>query len=583
MGGAINQTLEQLALNDKLLPSKPSKGPKAVFPTFDPSYREFNEEGMSIIYNEDIPVRDGTKLRGDIFRPLNTTLDGNEKWPIVLAITPFGKQVPSERDQSKTPPSKEFDAGYDGVYMSKFSTFEGSDPAFWTKHGFIYVIVDSRGSFASEGTRTTLVTPVDALDAYDVIEHLGALRWSNGHIGMIGSSALGTIQWFAASLNPPHLSSIIMQDGWTDTYRDIYYKGGIPHLSFVRVLQDVYLSHGNAEKSPVSDLVSAALQHPTFDEFWERLDPDVTKITCPIYVISSFGDRGIHCPGSIRGYLKASAKTKFLELHPYRKWEWQLTPESLERQLAFFHRTLQGPDQHAAKSIDYWPAVRLHTTEKHYAGSWRSENEFPLARTIRSRYYLGNDQQLVTNSGPRFSNGLVTYEAKTGSVFWQYTFGQPTEITGTSRLHLIISISEGSDADLFVTLQKLDRHGNIVFFPYHTYINDGHVSWGWLRASLRKLDPNPTGDEVAPTFRKEDQQPLVPGRSVEVDIGLQPTSTLFRTGETLKVMVQGHDFGEYSPYGPVYRIPRGGTGCNQGQHSISFEGSYLEVPIIPPK
>ena len=228
--------------------------------------------------------------------------------------------------------------------------------------------------------------------------------------------------------------------------------------------------------------------------------------------------------------------------------------------------------------MDFWAPVRLHVTEKHYAGSWRSENEFPIARTQRTKFYLGQEDQLLPDSVS--GSDSVVYDAKTGSVAWQKVFTSPTEITGTSRLHLTLSISSGSDADLFVTLQKLDRDGNAVLFPYHSFINDGYVAWGWLEASKRKLAEHPFGDEVAHTFLEKDAQPLTPGEKVQLDIGIQPTATLFRKGEAIRLVVQGRDFNEYGPYS---QISRAGTGCNEGQHKIFLDGSYVELPIIPYK
>jgi putative CocE/NonD family hydrolase len=74
------------------------------------------------------------------------------------------------------------------VTCSIYLIFEASDPAFWTKNGFAYVAVDSRGSFASEEKFFSFITKSDGRDAADVIEYLGEQPWSNGRVGMIGAS-----------------------------------------------------------------------------------------------------------------------------------------------------------------------------------------------------------------------------------------------------------------------------------------------------------------------------------------------------------------------------------------------------------
>ncbi|PVH99798.1 alpha/beta-hydrolase [Periconia macrospinosa] len=259
MGAAINETFEQLAEHNKFLSYKSAGGPNSILPSFDPSHRVLTEDSMVLEYNHDIPVRDGIKLRA-----------------CGVSHNAIGQAGPF--DQAQIPPFKEFDPGYDGVHQYKFCVFQGSDPAFWTKHGFIYVAVDARGSFASEGAKASFLTPVDTLDADDVIEYVETRPWSNGHVGMIGASALGAIQWLAAFLAPPHLSAIVIQDAGTDQYRDMAYKGGVPHLNFVEGLRNIYKTHGNREGCPLGDLPLASQQHPTFDQYWERLTPKVTNI-----------------------------------------------------------------------------------------------------------------------------------------------------------------------------------------------------------------------------------------------------------------------------------------------------------------
>jgi predicted acyl esterase len=263
----------------------------------------------------------------------------------------------------------------------------------------------------------------------------------------------------------------------------------------------------------------------------------------------------------------------------YKKWEWQLTDESLERQSAFFNRVLHGASAAEAASTHLWPPVRLHVTHKHYAGSWRSEVAYPLLSTVRTKLYLDSSGHLQTEP-PALEQPLTAkYDALDGSLVWKIQFEQPSEITGSSRLHLRFAVGgEANDADIFVTLQKLDAEGNIVYFPYHTFIDEGHVAWGWLRASQRALDPNPLGDEIAYTHREVDARPLTNNEFVDLDINIQQTATMFRRGESLQLVVQGHDFGVF---GPRCQIPRAGTGINRAvENIIALEQSYLEIPMI---
>ncbi len=222
--------------------------------------------------------------------------------------------------------------------------------------------------------------------------------------------------------------------------------------------------------------------------------------------------------------------------------------------------------------------MRFHVIESHYAGSWRDEENWPLPGTVRTKYHLGNTGSLL--SQPISGDESVQYEGASGGTSWKITFPERTEITGSCKLHLNFAVGEGAtDADVFVTVQKLDRDGNAVLFPFHTFVHEGQVAYGWLRASKRTLDHHPVEDEVAHTFTENDARALEPNKFVELDINIQPSATLFRKNESLVLAVQGHDFGTWSEQ---CQLPRGGAGLNtQASHIIALKGSFLEVPIIP--
>ncbi|KAI5780402.1 Alpha/Beta hydrolase protein [Geopyxis carbonaria] len=568
----VQKTLDLLALNDKLLTFSPSSGPLAVMPTFSAAPRQFTDMGMSITYNHPITTRDGITLAADLFLPTNAT----GPLPTILCITPYGKQ--NVHDPSLAPPSHDFDPGLDGVTHSRHFVFEGGDPPFWTRAGFAFVAADTRGSFASGGAKLVFVGRSDGADGHDIVEHLASLPWSNGRVGMLGASALGHIQWQTAATAPPHLAAICVQDAWTDGYREIGYRGGVPALNFAASVRSTWLDHGNRPATPVHDTGASYAAHPFRDhEYWSHQRPALGRITAPAYVVAGFADKGLHLPGSLRGWRHAASTVKFLELHQFRKWEWQLTPESLGRQRAWFEHTLLGRD-----TLRSWPPVRLAVAEKHNAATWRDELTWPPAHTKMRRLHLAPDGALSDTPAPADAPALA-YDALTGSASWTTTFPAATEITGCARLHLRISTTSAAaarDIDLHVTLQKLTRDGAVVAFPYHTFINDGHVSWGWARASNRVLEPLPdtAGEMVEYTCTEGDAELLGEGEVVEVEVGLQATSTVFRRGEGMRVVVQGRDFGVYTERSPV---PRAGTGRNGGVHTVHLgEGCWVEVPVV---
>lgn len=104
-----------------------------------------------------------------------------------------------------------------------------------------------------------------------------------------------------AASHPPHLAGIMVQNAFTDMYRDVAFKGGVLHPNLLEGMNEIYLAHGNAENSRVLSLKEACERYPFYNEFWEEYRANVEEITCPLYMITSFADNGIHTPESIRG------------------------------------------------------------------------------------------------------------------------------------------------------------------------------------------------------------------------------------------------------------------------------------------
>ena len=69
--------------------------------------------------------------------------------------------------------------------------------------GFMVVVQDARGRFASDGTWEPF--RFDADDGYDTVEWAARLPGSNGRVGMFGLSYWGNTQWLTAIAQPPSL------------------------------------------------------------------------------------------------------------------------------------------------------------------------------------------------------------------------------------------------------------------------------------------------------------------------------------------------------------------------------------------
>jgi predicted acyl esterase len=167
------------------------------------------------------------------------------------------------------------------------------------------------------------------------------------------------------------------------------------------------------------------------------------------------------------------------------------------------------------------------------------------------------------------------------AVIFDHRFEADTELTGHAKLRLWVEAEGADDMDLFVALQKLDANGDPVGFIFYAFYDNGPVALGWLRASHRALDAaRSTPCQPVHLHTKEDL--LKPGEPVAVDIELWPSSTLFRAGETLRVLVKGSDI--YTDALPNLPFARHEDLRNAGTHVIHTGGAYdshLLVPVVP--
>src|SRR5207244_6448552 len=117
----------------------------------------------------------------------------------------------------------------------------------------------------------------------------------------------------------------------------------------------------------------------------------------------------------------------------------------------------------------------------------RAENEWPLARTQWTRFYLQPTDRSLSNDPPKDAATLSYATTGDGLTFLTPPMTQEMEITGPVAAKLFVS-SDTRDADLFLVLRVFDPAGKEVVFLGS---NDPRtpVGLGWPRASHRKLDP----------------------------------------------------------------------------------------------
>ncbi|MBT2134501.1 CocE/NonD family hydrolase [Croceibacterium sp. LX-88] len=536
-------------------PNKPPLPPR--------DYVSWEEEGLLIERNVEVPMRDGVRILVDIYRPASAP---DADLPVILGWSPYGKHGLSG---SLWPPS-----GVQDGWMSRFTAFEAPDPLFWCPRGYAVVFADPRGAWLSEGDlRHNGIG--EGKDCYDCIEFLAALPWSNGKVGMTGVSYLAAIQYLVASLKPPHLAALNPWEGFSDWYREFAYHGGIRETGFVpRGSDNLRFSLGRTE-----DTAANVRAHPLYDEYWQSKEIDLCAIDIPAYVVASWSDQGLHTRGTIEAWRQMASPDKWLTIHGDKKWANYYRPESRLRLADFFDQFLKGKD----RGVQSWPRVSIEVRESAHQRSMRSEREWPLARTEYRPLYLDVTQNSLREQ-PVPEAASIAYDPcdTAGEALFDFRFDQDTELTGYSKLKLWVETSGADDLDSFVALQKLDVAGRPVGFHFYAFYDNGPVALGWLRASHRELDEE-RSTPWQPVHSHLREQRLRPGEIVPVEIEIWPSSTLFRAGESLRVVVKGMDI--YRDALPNLPYARHEDLRNKGRHLIHAGGSYdshLLVPVVPP-
>jgi len=520
-------------------------------------------DDMQIEWDAAIAADDGLILRADVFRPL-----GDGKYPVILSYGPYAKGL-------------EFKEGYkhnwarlikaapevlDGS-SNKYQNWELVDPEKWVPDGYAIVRVDSRGAGRSPGFLDCW-SAREAKDLYDCVEWAGTQPWSNGKVAINGISYYAMNQWNAGALRPPHLAALCIWEGASDYYRDLCRHGGIlcDFIGDWYERQVLSVQHGVGDRGARSavtgetiagpetlapealaknraELGGEALRRSLVDDYYRARTAEFEKIEAPLLSAANWGGMGLHPRGNFEGYLRAGSKQKWLEVHGDTHFTHFYSRYGEAIQKRFFGHFLKGENT----GWDKQPKVALNIRRPGEKFELRAENEWPLARTRWTKYYLQPEQRALATDD-RFAlskqgeqqDVTLPYETRSdGVTFMTPPMTKEMEITGPVAVKLWVS-SDTTDADLFVALRLYDPQGREVTFIGS---NDPRtpIGLGWLRASHRKLDIRESRP-YRPVHTHDEPWPLTPGEPVELDIEIWPTSIVAPPGYRLALTVRGKDY-----------------------------------------
>jgi len=397
-----------------------------------------------ILFTKDlmIPMRDGVKLAADVYRPAVDGVPLSTRLPILLQQTPYNKEGSRLVDTAK--------------YLAS--------------RGYVVVLQDDRGTYKSEGVLTKYVG--FGKDAWDTIEFLAQLPYTNGDVGMWGTSYAAHAQASAAIVRPPHLKTIVlncggMYNGWDHKIRNhgafelaqqigwAFEQGAAqPNNPMARELLSrekasdwVASMHAKRGLNPLAiiknfeDFFFEQMTHSDYDDFWKQSDMNWSvayQQTADIPMLHITGWYDSYTGGSIKNYVALSKMKESPEKLLVGPWlhgqntvshsgNVEFGPDAAIQDFAtgmhlrWFDHFLKG--RATLTAADKAP-VRLFimgTGDGHkdangrlfHGGYWKTANAWPLPDAKPTTFYLRSDGTLSRQAPPEANSSTTfTYDPR---------------------------------------------------------------------------------------------------------------------------------------------------------------------------
>jgi putative CocE/NonD family hydrolase len=548
-----------------------------------------------------VTMRDGVRIAVDVNIPAEGPV--REEFPTVLVMTPYHRAWVTDK----------------GV-VDVLSDPDDNQFRVVSSYGYVLVVADVRGTGASFGYRSTVLAPAEQEDVNELISWIAAQPWSDGNVGMMGTSYQAITQLLGAAQENPHLKCIAPRHSLFDLY-DIVYPGGLLDNVFITAykLAVTYYDGNKTEPDygvwptkPVDADTDGSLLAQATKEHEKSFDMTEAAKTVP-FRDSKFtaGDGSVlgYRDGDVAGHLQ-QIEDSGVAIYNMGGWfdGWTRDTFTIQGTMTNFSKMLVGPYFHiqgfensgiehvrwfdwclkgVQNGIDKEPPYYIYTMGRN---EWRFADQWPLPEQQLTPYYFGPGN-VVTTTKPTGSGTYDEYltdytstsetagrwsclaavnceypdRAEVDKKNLTYTtppLQQDLEVTGHPVVHLFVS-STATDGALFAYLEDIDENGVV------NYITEGE-----LKASLRKLEPRPWKPDL-PWHRSyaEDATPLTPGQVEEIVFDLEPTSNAFLKGHQLRVSIAGWDASNFG--GPQFDPPP-----TLRMYRDSTHASYIELPVI---
>ncbi|MGH3255343.1 MAG: CocE/NonD family hydrolase [Streptosporangiaceae bacterium] len=528
-----------------------------------------DQQATRVTAELDVPVRmrDGTILRANVFRPAATPAA-----PVLLMRLPYGKDLPP--------------------------SVPAVDPVQAARRGYVTVVQDTRGRYASAGTWDPFRH--EGEDGLDTIEWAAGLPYSDGQVGMYGQSYMGFTQWSAALAAPAQLKAIAPAKTWRDPLNGFFYRGGALELGLLaswhlgvlgpdllarrfdgdateleRALTGLIDEHDSLASAgyrslPVRDF-EPLLRHDVVPSFFDFAHSPMARsvidhltiagkehlVTVPSLNIAGWYDLFIQDGIDSYNAMRALGVPSKLVIGPWHhgsngstvgeidfgmrsNGDWlDLSWSFTGLQLRWFDHWLRRADN----GVDAEPEILIFVMG---ANRWRTERSWPLPRAVDTNFYLHPDRRLGPEPPVPSTPDTYAYDpsdpvpTRGGAALMSPEFppGAYDQSVLETRPDVLSYTTDVLQASVEVT-------GNVTA---HLWAASDCVDTDFV---VRLCDVYPDGRSIGiadgivrAQFRDHSRAPslITPGQPYEYRIDLWATSNVFLPGHRLRVDVTSSCF-----------------------------------------
>ena len=553
------------------------------------------KQGTSMLLNVRIPMRDRVNLSADIYLP-----NEGGPFPVLLMRTPYDNTPMIGRGQALA------------------------------EAGYVLVAQDCRGRYDSDGEFYPWHN--EAADGVDTIKWIAKQKWCDGNVGMVGGSYVGLVQWLAAVQGPRHLKCIVPRVITSNFYDSPNYAGGAFQLALnmtwgfsmvgrSRQAVEAYDWPKLFRTLPLIDadeLVGHKLKfwkdwvrHPSYGPYWEEvsIEERYEQITIPALIMGGWYD--LYAKQAFTNFVGMRERAGTEEARRYSRlivgpWPHGLAQSTMTGDVDFGPESIVDLERMEMQFLDHWlrgrKGPRKDTAPLRIfvmgANRWRSEHEWPLARTQWTPYYLRSQGHANGLDG----DGLLSPEAPADERPDKFTYNpnKPVPTLGGNNCCRAEIVPQGA-----MDQRPAEQRADVLVYTTPPLTRDVEVTGPIvvkLYASSSALDTDFTAKlvDVSPdgyamnlcdgiiraryrdSFRRA--KLLKPGQVYEFTVDCWVTSNRFKKGHRIRLDIASSNFPRFDRNpntGHRFGMDAELRKAKQTIHHSAQHPSHVLLPVIP--